>query len=308
MKKIFILAGVTSLIYGAHVPKMNIGGFAGVVNPKGKTRIIIKNINFEKDTMYNGNDKINDPKNRDVKVNKTVIGIKSGIGHNLELIFRIPFVNKKLSQTVKKKSFDMKNSGIGDIVFLTRYSLANQKKGDFAFMEIGAGIKLPTGSTDKSFNTPMGIKKPNQTQPLQNGSGSYDYLVDFGITKFIKNSRIDFNTNYIYTTKGDNEYEFGNQFKFNIGYLRSLNHIFSWQIELDGIHLDKDEKNGKKVNTTGGNFLYITPGIQFQVTKKFDISFGYQKLIIRDNNYDSSIKMGGLSEDYRVLIRFGYNF
>jgi len=41
-------------------------------------------------------------------------------------------------------------------------------------LAVGAGVKLPTGSSDKSFMTPIGLKEADETQPMQLGSGSFD--------------------------------------------------------------------------------------------------------------------------------------
>jgi len=307
MKKIGIaLLLASSLAYAQLAPKKNIGGGGGVVFPKSKTRVVVKYLSVVKNKAYDGDDEVNDPKDREQKLQKTLLAIKSGIGHNMELIAKIPYISKKLTQTAQNKTFDMDNSGVGDVSLIIRYALSNQKKGDFAFSSIGLGIKFPTGTTDESFSTPMGTKKPSQTQTLQLGSGSYDYIAQIGWTKLIKNSRIDASINYIFTTEGDNDYEFGDKLKWNIGYLQSLNNMFVVQLELDGIHLQKNKYKGNDVDSSGGNFIYITPGFQIQFNKKFDLSVGYSKMIKRDNNYDSSSKTGGLSEDYRAIVRLGY--
>ena len=54
--------------------------------------------------------------------------------------------------------------------------------------------------------------------------------------------------------------------------------------------------------------MYVTPGIHIIPSKKYDISLGYSHMIFRDNNYDTTTNTAGLSEDYRWILRVGYNF
>ncbi|MBL0686278.1 MAG: transporter [Sulfurospirillum sp.] len=206
------------------------------------------------------------------------------------------------------ESFNLENSGMGDSQVITRYEILNQMKGAPLFLAVGAGMKLPTGSTNNSFSTPMGERQPKQTQPMQLGSGSYDYIAEIGASKIIPNSRIDAHLIYFLTTEGKNDYKFGDKLKWNLGYSYAITKYFNIQLELDGMHLAKNELEGNSVDSSGGNFIYLTPGIHIVPSKKFDLSLGYMHMVHRDNNYNSIDMVGGLSEDYRVIARLGYNF
>ncbi len=313
MKKVFVNLTLLSSLFSAEMQNSpmiskNIGGSDGLVFPKGKTAIMTKWLTLSKDSSYNGDLKVTDLKNRKMEIKQNFVCIKSGIGYNSEIFLKIPYINKKLNQTIENRNFDMQNRGLGDISLLGRYSILNQRKGDFAFLSIGAGLKLPTGDTSKTFSTPFGKKSSNETQMLQLGSGSYDYILDLGFTKITKNSRIDANINYLFTNKGDNDYQFGDTLKWNLGYSFKVNAIFALQMELDGISQKKNSYKNRDIDSTGGNFIYLTPGFKIRPNKEFDLSFGYSKMIKRDNNYDSKKNIGGLSEDYKLLVRLAYMF
>ncbi|MDA7848315.1 hypothetical protein N8972_02370 [Sulfurospirillum sp.] len=296
-----------------NIPLGNVSGSTGNVFPKGKSRVVLKHMSVSKDSAYNGDDEVLDAKKRKFNVDMTHILYRYGLGSGFDIRVATSYVQKKQTQTIPMgplagTKFDLKNSGLGDSKVIVRYELLNQMKGAPLFLAVGAGLKLPTGSTNKSFDTPMGQKQSNQTQPMQLGSGSYDYITELGATKFLPNSRIDAHMMYVLTTEGKNDYEFGDKFKWNLGYSYAINKYFDVQLELDGVHLAKNKYLGGSVDYSGGNFMYITPGIHIIPSKKYDISVGYSYMISRDNNYDALSNTAGLSEDYRLIFRVGYNF
>lgn len=291
-----------------NIPIGNVAGSTGNVFPKGMSRFVIKNLSASKDNAYNGDDEVVDSMNREMTVNMTNILYRYGLGNGFDIRVMTSYVQKDQEMTKMKKDIKLSNDGLGDSKVVVRYQLLNQKKGAPLFLAIGGGVKLPTGSTNKKFNTIAGLKQANQTQTMQLGSGSYDYIAEIGATKFLPNSRIDAHIMYTLTTEGSNNYEFGNKLQWNLGYSYAINKYFDLQLELDGMHTEKNKYQGTDVDVTGGNFIYITPGIHVIPSKKYDISLAYSHMIYRDNNYDNSKNMGGLSEDNRIVLRVGYNF
>jgi len=89
-----------------------------------------------------------------MNVNMTHFLYRYGLGNGFDIRAAVNYVQKKQTSTIPMgpmagKSFDLKNSGIGDSQVVVRYELLNQMKGAPLFLSVGAGLKLPTGGTDK---------------------------------------------------------------------------------------------------------------------------------------------------------------
>jgi hypothetical protein len=289
------------------VPLGNINGSTGNVFKEGMFRVVLKDTYFEADTAYSGDDEVPDMKKRKLKVNVAQLVARYGLGKGFDVRMMIPILNKKLGMTnpMNGKSSEWSSDGIGDIAIIGRYALMNQMKGDPLFFSIGAGVKLATGSTDETFKTPMGMKI---IPGMQNGSGSTDYILEAGVSKILPNSRIDASIAYKINGDGDNDYDFGNMLRWNIGYSYAMTRSLDLQLELDGIHRDKNSFKGNEIDSTGGDTIYLTPGFHYRVTKQFDVSVGYAIPVWRDINYDAGTRTGGLSEDGRLIVRVGYTF
>lgn len=292
---------------GKTVPLGTVSGSNGMVYKPSRQRFVIKHMHVSKKSAYSGDEKVVDGKNRSMKMDVTKFVYRRGIVPGLDMRVVIPRVKKENSvmHPVSKRVYDNSNEGLGDVVSFVRYALSDQRKGDPVNLCVGAGVKLPTGDTQRVFATPQGSAK---TPTMQLGSGSTDYLAEIGMTKILPHSRIDAHVTYKKTNVGDNAYEFGNKVTWNIGYNYALNPRIDIGLGLHGHHTDKHRSRGVEVAYTGGTFAYLSPEVHFRPNRKFDLSAGYAKMIHRDNNYDISSNTGGLSEDHRVMFHLGYNF
>ncbi len=309
---------------GSITPLSNINTGTGVVFPANKLRLIIKYESFSKDTMYNGDTQITHLKNPIVKRDITNFIIRYGLSKKLDIRFIIPYNNKEKSFTnpFNKNRITLKNKGLGDMAIISRYRLMNQKKDDPFFFMIGAGIKLPTGDTNKKFTNinipgatagalPVGYRDAKDSMDMQLGSGSTDPIIELGITKFLLNSRVDAHVIRKFSQTGTHDYRFGDMTKFGIGYAYVTTPKLYLQLEYNYRKIGKNIYRGTVENQSGGEFNYLTPGIHYKINKKLDLSFAYVKMIKRDNNYGTSKyegTLGGLSEDDRMIFRLGYNF
>jgi hypothetical protein len=198
---------------------------------------------------------------------------------------------------------NLTNNGIGDIKVFTRYSLKSPKKGNSYFAIVDLGLSLPTGDTDKEFliDTKKGKIKKIPTG-MQLGDGSVDPMIQFAITKLLSNSRLDLSTRYTANQEGDNDYKKGDEFNYNLAYSYAVNKIMDLQVEINGIYSSKNKNYGIENENSGGNIIYITPGIHFKLNKRLIISGGVQLPVYRDLNGSQ------LSNDYKIVTKLAYRW
>lgn len=327
IKKIVIgslCAACLSAQEGNIVPLGPVNSSEGTVYPSGKLRAVLMNKTMFKDSLYDGKEKVDNPTDKKATISNTNLNVRYGLGYGIDIRAVIPYVYKNSEQNNPSsgKKFEMDNQGVGDIAAIARYQLLNQKDGDIAFVMAGFGVFLPTGNTDKSFynsNIPgnprgylkPGVRTPAQSMPNQLGSGSVDYIYEFGATRFFKNSRVDFYLRYIDKQKGAHEFEFGDQFSYDLSYAYALNGSFDIGLELNGLRVDNNTQEGVKCGGSGGTFYYVTPEVHYKINKTFDISLGVPVLVSADANYGPS-KYGTATssplESYQIVTRLGVNF
>jgi len=271
--------------------KTPVNSVDGILYPKGKVGIIFKHVSLDKDTLYDGDDKVASTKEKEIR--KTVLAIRYGLIDNLELKLKVPYVDLDLTRS---PSTPIENSGLGDIILHTRYQFLSQKRGDKFFMFGGLGIKMPTGETDATTN---GIQDPST---MLTGSGSWDPSIDMGITKALGKFKLNSYLSYTFTTEGDNDYEWGDTLLADVSAVYDFNKYLDFELELNSIWKEKDQKNGLDQNNTGGNQIYITPGIHFKFLKKSHFALGVPITIHRD------LHGRQLSDDYRIVAKLAFVF
>jgi hypothetical protein len=162
-------------------------------------------------------------------------------------------------------------SGWGDLSLLGRYAL-NGKESNNLYTLL-AGIKAPTGSTNKKLSN--GEKVEVEHQP---GSGSWDALLGFAYSVPLS-PKWDLSSNLLYqiTTEGKRDTEIGDSLMYNVAVVWSpvshshrgdalADHIDqSWQavLELNGEWRDNTEVDGSSDKNTGGNAIFGTAGLRW---------------------------------------------
>jgi len=186
-------------------------------------------------------------------------------------IFPYFFRNVELTDTSSGKRIDKNDNGIGDLTLIARYTLyaRDYPSGTARFAPL-AGIKLPTGDEEL---------EPITTDSIDFQLGGVATVTwDFG------RYEIDADIIYRINTEAEN-FEKGDDFVYDLAYEFR---VYPWTLpnvgvpnffylvaEANGVFSKKSEQNGKTLDNSGGNILFLSPGVQF-ATKRYILEASIQ--------------------------------
>ena len=177
-------------------------------------------------------------------------------------------------------------TGIGDAILMFQYEPVNWIGKNLVF---GAGVKFPIGRFD--------IRNPDNglllNPDLQPGSGSWDWL--FGINFQQQHVFKDNLTLMASVTgrinseaerfEGQQLYKFGSELRINLGFNdRYLigNVLIDPSLILLYRRTEIDQIQNVEVPNTGGNWIHLSPGLNWQATTNFSIGTSVEIPLFRD--------------------------
>jgi len=273
MKKLLSTIIASSILLNAQViPGINSKGGAMTL-PEGKVKMLIKYINLKRDSMFDGTKEVTNKENLDASANIALFGLLYGVSNNADIKVMLPYKKIEATAQLGPNDVEIDNSGLGDIVIMGRYVLLPMKEYGFQ-LSIGAGIKLPTGSTDSAFKkAPPFAVDENSPMPTQMGTGAFEYKAELGLSKLITESmRVDFHTMYTYRPLAKHDYDFGDELSYDLSFTGAVTRNINLGIEYNGKY-NSETDMGSDTNPIlqaklpfkafSGSVGYITPEIEF---------------------------------------------
>ncbi len=191
----------------------------------------------------------------------------------------------------------------GDLNLLGRYTFFSKHNyQQSTLLAVQGGVKIPTGATDKLDDTGEFLDAH-----IQPGTGSWNFLA--GLTfNYVKN-RFGLTSSLLYSINttgesGDDDYRFGNWLNAEVTakypIVSGKRNLFL-SLGLNGEFRGKEEINNVTLSNTGGEVLYLAPGLQFMFSRRFvlEASVFYPFY----HNLDGSEQLG---EDFKSF--FGINY
>lgn len=271
MKKLILLSLFVFFSNPLFVFAMPINSDVALTPFKGQT-IIRSQVRYTRKT--------NDPtdKDREMRIWMFPTTFVYGLTERLAFSLTAPYIDKEQESTSAGIRSVISDSGIGDINFMSKYRIWRKDlPGEARRISLIGGLELPTGD-DKA--------------QLKLGSGSVDPITGILFTNQSLSQEFDLDLTYQFNTKASN-YEFGDVFKYNIAYQRR---VWPWilpekglyaqvnlVLELNGEYAQKDKSDGGIVKDSGGNTLFLSPGLQF-AAKRWVLETSLQLPIIQDLN------------------------
>ncbi|MGH2574069.1 MAG: transporter [Ignavibacteria bacterium] len=216
-------------------------------------------------SSYNGTTKIDDPFQRNADVQNITLGIEYGLTERMSvLVIPTLLVTKNREITVKdsanmsqKKKFT--GTGFGDIILFGKYRLTNRSVFTTFELDLGLGVKLPTGSFTKEDN---GTRIPIDLQP---GNGAIELINSLYFIKQFPKLKLNLygNVSYRYIGANFDGYKVGDELFasafVNYGLLKFLNP----SVGLRSRYAKRDFAEGRLLPSTGSYSVFVIPGITY---------------------------------------------
>jgi hypothetical protein len=162
-----------------------------------------------------------------------------------------------------------KTTGIGDTLVAVRHALIAEPS--FSLVA-SAGLEMPTGDYRLVASTGLfdvGILDPM----LQPGSGSWDVLLSAQASKRLTTSGIDMTGAFSYQINTTNplDYSFGDDLIASLGTAYPFGSRVRGSLQAKWAHRGRSAYKGEGVASTGGDVLYVIPGLSVTAVSKLSV-------------------------------------
>jgi hypothetical protein len=200
-------------------------------------------------------------------------------------------------------------TGLGDISVLGRYTVLSYHTLDTSTLVAGVfGLKLPTGSTDQHNDQGEYLDSH-----LQLGTGSTDGLLGVSANHVLGPYSVSVNLLASVTGEGetgDTRHRFGDSLNYDVTGkyrvtpavpARSSNELFL-SLGVNGEYRKHEQLDGDKVPDSGGQTIYLTPGVQYLAGSHWVFETTLQYAVYHNLNEAQ------LGENYRLFGSATYLF
>lgn len=199
-------------------------------------------------------------------------------------------------------------SGLGDVTLSVKHRFY-RRVGRWADRQaaVEAGIKLPTGATDRPVDPGLGTALRSRLQP---GTGSTDGFLSLAYQQGRRRWVFAGDAGYRFNSEGDGGYRQGDEAQLNASaqyilfprvYTRPGKEVFA---VLEGTLLEsgEDRHRGAHVEGTGRTALLLAPGVQYVATERLFLDLSVQIPVWED------VERGGLASRWNALAQLRWAF
>lgn len=235
-----------------------------------------------------------------------------GVTDDLTLGLRLPYVLRSGIHSPDEANQDVVNhlgdpSGFGDVSLFGQYRFFHSDD-NLNHASFVVGLKTPTGATGVKTSLGGGSIFEVHHQP---GSGSWDPSFGLSFTRAMGQFSFDSSVLYTVTTQGAQQTNLGDVFDYNVAvsyafgaparsalFASSNNAPWTAVLELNGTRREHQKTAGISDPNSGGDTLYISPGIRYSGGKSWNTALSFGVPIVNNpNGYQTN-------PDYRIVYRF----
>ncbi len=198
-----------------------------------------------------------------------------------------PLISKQF-ENLPNPSVPSSNTGFGDLTLAAKYRfffhVTGQSRTDIAVI---SGAKLPTGSISKVDSE--GRRLP---RPMQIGTGSTDFFGQIAGSYSHAGHGFSLFADFLYRENTNAEdFEFGDQWGWNLGGQKRIlpaqlagyetTEVYA-ELALQYQHLSPNRITGRQNPDSGGNMLFLAPGLSFILKRRYLVEASFQYPLRRD--------------------------
>lgn len=229
--------------------------------------------------LYSGSDQLHDNTQRRNTMT-SLLEVNYGITDRLAVTGTFTLIRKHRATGLQNPGFSesLTTGGMGDGLFMLKYTLHKQTLWEPYQLAIGGGTKVPFGTT--SLNNGNGVALNADMQP---GTGAWDGVGWMYLSRTLLAQDINvFMTNSFRLT-GSNErfnasdnYRFGNELVSALGASGPLAGKFSYLLMVRYRSSSSDQRNNNKLPNTGGKWINLKPGLNYQLSDQLNVQLSGQ--------------------------------
>jgi hypothetical protein len=260
-------------------------------------------------TLKEGTESVTDPKDQAATTVEEDIEFVSGATRDLTLGVTQPILERHLrfdDPAGERRTISADGPGDLTLVGVYRVYRRNVERGSTQLSFLG-GLKLPSGATDIEDSTlPRLTGSPGTLLPpdLQLGSGSVDGIA--GLAAFHNMDRLSFygDVQGKLNTRGAQDFRAGNNLFYDLAadYVLFPQRNMFVLLELNGISTSRADQAGRTARSSGGQLLFLSPGLLYLPIPNLILETSVQLPIYRDLNGRQ------LAPDWNVVVGLRYLF
>jgi len=195
-----------------------------------------------------------------------------GLSNRLQIMAAMPYSFNRISSGDES----VNTNGFGDPE-LTLIAGAGSLFGNRVRLALNGGVRLPLGSTDEK-----NIAGEALDQHAQSGTGAWagtlGVQASFGSTAL----PLFLSTSYQVNGSNDQDFRYGNVWRFNLAAQRSLGSAIDLIGEINGRYARLDRTGGLRDVDSGGTVVYLSPGVRFNLTTSFSLRVQSQVPVVEN--------------------------
>lgn len=213
------------------------------------------------------------------------LAVSAGITRRLGAELQLPFISRSHGHVHHHRGADIGDSwslsGLGDLTARLRYSIFLDEENGLGDWSVLGGGRFPTGR--RQVENAAGAPAELGITP---GTGSYDLILGGAWFKSLQDQFLARGHDWpVYGSAswrvngpGEDGYRFGDLFQANLGTSYPISHKWSALLGLDFLVKRRDWKGSTREETqkTGGEFLYVSPGALWRITRGWEASVQVQ--------------------------------